>query len=610
MGFSIVHVVVRHEEDVVLARSRAVDVAEIARLHLQERTRFVTAVLEIVRNAFQYAGGANVHFEVETGNNDRHLCVIVEDAGPGIENLDEILNRTNHPSTGMGLGITGVKRLVDYFHVDSNPGQGTTVTLGVLIPPGLGTDPKTLIKWREELAKKRSYSFYEELRHHNQELLQILEELSRKDRQFQEQLVRLEEMNRELEQTNNGIIALHTELKTKNEQLEQKNKQLSREIREREKAEKSVRESEKRYRVLVENVRDGIVLLHERVILYVNPTFAKLLGYTVDELVGKDFCTFVHKDYRAKFISLYGKKSTGNCSDDCCELDLVTTEGREVETELLTSDITDQGRRETLLLVRDIMTRRLLEEERLKSSKLESIGILAGGIAHDFNNLLTVIMGNITLSQMKLGKHSEIIRYLKDAEKASLMAKDIAYKFLTFSSGVSPILQSENVREVIVNTVQIAMSGSPVKRHIKIPDDLWKVYCDLTQFQQALTNVLLNVKDAMPQGGNLYVKAENVRVMQGEIPVFEEGDYVRIMIVDEGCGIPEEHLSKIFDPYFSTKERSTQKGMGLGLTITYSIMKNHGGYIDVKSRPGKGTTVELYFKVANKEPAVQTLPDG
>jgi len=610
MGFPLLLIVVKYEEDMVLARNCAKDVAEIARLRIQERTRFVTAVSDIVRNAFQYAGGANVHFEVETGNNDRHLCVIVEDTGPGIENLDEILNRTNHPSTGMGLGITGVKRLVDYFDIESNPGRGTIVTLGILLSSDLRFDPKRVIEWREELAKKRSYSFYEELQHHNQELLQVLEELGRKDHQLQEQLARLAEMNRELEQTNNGIIALHTELKTKNEQLEQKNMQLRREIREREKAEKKLRESEERYRVLVENVHDGIVVLHERRILYVNPTFAKLLGYTVEKLVGRDFSTCVHQDDRAKFISFYEKKSTGECSGDGCELVLLTSEGRGVEAELLMSDIDFQAKRETLLLVRDIRMRRLLEEERLKSSKLESIGILAGGIAHDFNNLLTVIMGNITLSQMKLGKHSEIIRYLKDAEKASLMAKDLAYKFLAFSSGGSPIKKPENVREVIVDTVQITMSGTTVQRHIEIPDDLWQVYCDLTQFQQALTNVLLNVKDVMPQGGNLYVKAENVRVMLGEIPVFEEGDYVRITIVDEGCGIPEETLSKIFDPYFSTKERSTQKGMGLGLTITYSIMKNHGGYIDVKSTPGKGTTVELYFKAAHKEPAVQALPDG
>lgn len=244
----------------------------------------------------------------------------------------------------------------------------------------------------------------------------------------------------------------------------------------------------------------------------------------------------------------------------------------------------------------EIEKRRHVEEELLNAKKLESIGILAGGIAHDFNNLLFVILGNISIAQAKIKADNPAFRHLSEAEKACLRARDLTQKFITFASGHGPPKSRAAIRELIENVVSLVLSGSNVTSDISMPEMLWKVEVDEDQMRQALTGIISNAREAMPRGGTLRIAVENTEISAGSSMHHEtrhDGKYVRISIEDEGIGIPEEDIGKIFDPYFSTKYKGNQKRMGFGLTIARSVIEGHSGSIKIKSSPGKGTDVTI-----------------
>ncbi len=244
------------------------------------------------------------------------------------------------------------------------------------------------------------------------------------------------------------------------------------------------------------------------------------------------------------------------------------------------------------------------EEERIKVRKLEATGILAGGIAHDFNNLLAVILGNIELAKDDAAPGSFAFGALHEAEEAVSRAGDLTQQFITFSTGGNPWKTPASIRELIADSCSLTSSGdSNVECRCSFPDDLWLTDIDLSQMSQVIDNVLANAKEAMPEGGIIDIIAENMRIgSQDEGMEFKKGPYVRIAVRDHGIGIPEDILGKVFDPYYSTKERGSQKGMGMGLTIAYSIVEKHAGHIMVESAPRAGTTVSIYL------PAIAPAP--
>lgn len=237
------------------------------------------------------------------------------------------------------------------------------------------------------------------------------------------------------------------------------------------------------------------------------------------------------------------------------------------------------------------------EEELLKSRRLESIGILAGGIAHDFNNLLTAILGNISLAKVFVDRGEKVFTRLDEAEKASLRAKDLTQQLLTFSKGGAPIKRTASITELLIDSASFALSGSNVKCEFSLPDDLRPAEIDEGQISQVINNVIINADHAMTEGGLIRVQAQNVSIRPGDPLPLKEGDYVKIAITDQGTGISEEHLPKIFDPYFTTKP----KGNGLGLTTSYSIVKRHEGLITVESTLGKGTTFYIYLPASERK---------
>jgi PAS domain S-box-containing protein len=245
----------------------------------------------------------------------------------------------------------------------------------------------------------------------------------------------------------------------------------------------------------------------------------------------------------------------------------------------------------------DITEKKKMEEEMLRASKLESVGLLAGGIAHDFNNILTAIIGNLSLAKTQVKPQDELFQRLNDIEKASLMAKNLTQQLLTFSQGGAPIVETTSIGELLKEYVLFALRGSNVNCIFSIPSDLWQVDIDEGQMNQVINNLIINAVQAMPQGGLIKVKAENIMagVVEG-LPI-QSIKYVRISIQDQGIGIPKEDLQKIFDPYFTTK----QGGSGLGLATSYSIIKKHDGYITVESEENIGTTFFIYLPTSQRE---------
>ena len=239
-----------------------------------------------------------------------------------------------------------------------------------------------------------------------------------------------------------------------------------------------------------------------------------------------------------------------------------------------------------------------MEEALLRAKKLESIGILGGGIAHDFNNILTAIMWNIDIAQSELQSGLNISEYLSEAEKGCERARDLVRKFITFSRGENLDKRSISISELI-QEVCASIPGDPnIRCEISLPEELWQIEIDKKLIREAISGLINNAREAMPDGGVITISAKNMTLGTGEIaPDFpvQSGRFIQVSVQDQGVGIPEEALDKVFDPYFSTKERGVQKGMGLGLAIIHSIAKMHDGYIEITSLKGTGTTAHIFL---------------
>jgi len=344
------------------------------------------------------------------------------------------------------------------------------------------------------------------------------------------------------------------------------------------------------FRAVFETAED-FIFIKDRSLKYIrfNPAAEKLFGVPAEELVSKTDA------------DLFGEE-TGKQE---MELDRRVIQGEIVEEES-TRSVNGIPRTFHIIKVplrdsegnifglcgiaRDITERQKMEAELLRIQKLESIGILAGGIAHDFNNILTGILGNISLAGVYTDP-GKIAERLSEAEMASLQAKNLTQQLLTFSKGGAPIKKTTAIADLVRDSAPFALRGSNVRCEFSIPGDLLSVEVDEGQIRQVVNNLIINADQAMPGGGVIEVCVENVAIEPGDVLPLMPGKYIKMSIQDHGVGISEEHLHRIFDPYFTTK----QKGSGLGLATSYSIIKNHGGHITVESQIGIGTTFYIYL---------------
>ncbi len=248
-------------------------------------------------------------------------------------------------------------------------------------------------------------------------------------------------------------------------------------------------------------------------------------------------------------------------------------------------------------LEHEMIERQRMEVELVKVAKLESIGVLAGGIAHDFNNLLTGILGNLSLAVDSLEpEHDSISLYVDGAMQASRRAKDLTQQLLTFATGGAPVKKVINASRLIRESASFSLHGSNVTLEWSIANELGPIEADSGQIGQVIQNVIINANQAMPGGGKITISAENIDISEGNDMSLPPGEYSRITIKDKGIGIDEEHISKIFDPFFTTKD----KGHGLGLATSFSIIKNHKGYMTLVSKKNEGATVYIYLPVTSE----------
>ncbi|PKM80899.1 MAG: hypothetical protein CVU88_04335 [Firmicutes bacterium HGW-Firmicutes-13] len=383
--------------------------------------------------------------------------------------------------------------------------------------------------------------------------------------------------------------------------LTRANETLRTQIIERRQVEDALRQSIEQYRQLVELSPDAIVVCYKDSIVFANKIAAELFGFSsARELVGKSYFELLHPDYREmarernKLVLEQGKVLT------FIEEKIMHIDGTVIDVEAALTPFVYEGKPAVQFVIRDVTERKKMDEEYFKASKLESIGILAGGIAHDFNNILAIIVGNISLARIYLNnKDDRVFQRLKDAEKACLQAKELTHQLQTFARGGAPVKKVFFIEELIQETTTLSLSGSNVQCQFSFPKNLFSVEVDEGQINQVINNLIINAVQAMPEGGKIYVKAENAAVdkfgAENNLPL-KEGEYVKISFQDEGIGIPKKQHQKIFYPFFTTKK----EGSGLGLATAYSIIKRHDGYITLESEEGVGTTFHIFLPASSK----------
>ncbi len=376
-------------------------------------------------------------------------------------------------------------------------------------------------------------------------------------------------------------------------------------ITERKFIEQALRESEERHRRLVELAPDAIFVHCDGRLVFVNQAAARMLGAaTPEELYGRSPLAFIHPDQR-EMVRRRIDNALQKRDNPPMEQLMVRLDGSSTPVEMVSIHYTHQGKDAVLAMARDISERKRVHEELVKAQKLESLGLLAGGIAHDFNNILTGILGNISLVRARLDPADPLAGRLENCEKAAMQATDLTRQLLTFARGGEPVRKVINVAPLIRESATFVLRGSNVKSDILLAEDLWCIDADAGQISQVLHNLIINAAHSMPSGGVVTISVVNDTVATDNALNLPAGAYLEIAIRDHGCGIPPENLTRIFDPYFTTKA----KGSGLGLTTVYSIVKRHGGMIEVSSREGVGTTFTIHLP-ALPQGTVETFTSG
>ena len=390
-------------------------------------------------------------------------------------------------------------------------------------------------------------------------------------------------------QQNQDLILMHRELHLLNEQLENRVVERTEQLQ----------ASEANFRALADNANDGILITAGSGgdTVYANRRIAEMTGWSVEELLKKNMRDYIAPDTFPDEIKLYSQILEGMPCPNHCEVTISQKNGAAIPVEMTISRTLWHGQPAVITSVRDITERKKRDEEFIRACKLKSLSTLAGGIAHDFNNLLTGILGNASIAKTFVNPGDKLHKIMTDLENTSLRAKDLTQQLLTFAKGGAPVKKTVSIAKLLRDSATLVLSGSNVKCDFAIANNLWPAEVDEGQIAQVIHNLIINARQAMPDGGTIQVSAENFALSAENNPFIKNGKYVKITVKDTGVGIQEEHLPKIFDPYFTTKE----EGSGLGLATAYSIIKNHAGYIMAESAAGVGTTFYIHLPASKKE---------
>lgn len=387
----------------------------------------------------------------------------------------------------------------------------------------------------------------------------------------------------------------------------------------RKRTEEALRSSEKKLRDVTSSLGEGLFVLDRTgSFVFINPEAERLLGWKEAELLGKAFHDVIQRqkpdgtllpfEECPAYQAIHSGRKFASEEDRFNRKD-----GTLFPVAYVSTPVLEKGQVvASITAFRDISVSKKMEEELLKTQKLESIGILAGGVAHDFNNLLTAIWGNISLARMHSGSEETFVyERLQDAEKAARRAKNLTQQLLTFSRGGAPIKKTLFIVKIIQESAAFALSGTNVVCTFDIPDDLWSIEADEGQIGQVIHNLVINAQQSMPEGGEIRVGGENIRIEKASPLPLKPGKYIKLSVEDRGAGIPKENLARIFDPFFTTKAT----GAGLGLATSYSIVSKHDGHITAESEAGVGTIVTVYLpasrkKILEEEEKIEGLKTG
>ena len=326
---------------------------------------------------------------------------------------------------------------------------------------------------------------------------------------------------------------------------------------------------------------------------FVNRQAEKLLDRHREDLIGKDFWVELPEFTREAFEKNYRRAMSEQVA---VEFEASDASGK-VWFELLAYP---SGGGVSVFL-RDVTDRKRVEEERLTTGKLESLGTLAGGIAHDLNNLLTVISGNIGLAQIEApGSPANLLSFLSRAGEAAQHAAQLSNQLLTFSKGGTPLKRVVSISDLVTQAAEFSLHGSNLRSDLDIQAGLWRSPVDPAQIEQVINALIINAREAMPSGGIVRVSARNLEIDANSGLPIRPGRYVQVQVADNGRGIQKRLVTKIFDPYFTTKSTGT----GLGLSISYSVVKKHGGLLHLERTSADGSTFTFYLPATDSEPPV------
>jgi len=368
-------------------------------------------------------------------------------------------------------------------------------------------------------------------------------------------------------------------------------------ITDRKNGEQELLSEKERLAVTLSSIGDGVIAVDlTGKITLMNTVAEEITGWTADIALGRNLAVVLslttENSSEPPVDLLRQVQKTGA---PCYRQEVVSIYSDDVEEKIIADSaapIRDQDGKiiGIIIVIRDVTEKVRIRKELETSQNLESIGLLAGGIAHDFNNLLTAIYGNISLAKMYPDDKNKVFHYLDKTENSLAQAKALTEQLLTFAKGGSPVKQLVNIGPLLEEIAKFSLRGSKTNLQTDIAADLWLAEVDTGQFSQVINNLAINANQAMPGGGTLTIKAENMLLSPKEIIPEKENDYyIKITVADQGFGISQKHLDKIFAPYFTTKH----EGSGLGLATVYSIIRNHHGQIKAESEVGKGSTFTI-----------------
>ena len=405
----------------------------------------------------------------------------------------------------------------------------------------------------------------------------------------------LREKERELKEYQDHLEDL---VRERTAELVESNKQLKEEILVRERSESALRESEEKYRSLVDNANDAIFIIQDHKVTFPNPKARQLsedLGIDIDQT---PFFDYIHADDKERVLDWYKKRLEGSDISTSCLFKLVNVDQKELWVELNAVLIFWDKKIAALNFLRDITDQKNLEIQFHQAQRMESIGTLAGGIAHDFNNLLMGIQGNASVLLLDIEPEESLYENIKSIERCVKSGANLTKQLLGFARGGKYVVKPTFLNEVLNRTSSIfGRTRKEVNIQRRYRKDIWTVNVDVGQIEQVLLNLYVNAWQAMPDGGNLYLETDNAVLDENYVNSkpfkLYPGNYVKISVTDNGVGMDKQTQERIFEPFFTTKE--VGQGTGLGLASAYGIVKNHGGMINCYSEPGSGTTINIYL---------------